>query len=72
MICNRCIEKDETIQAAESIIKKLTEAVDNANLALDVLNTKVLEQETTIMKLNNGLMKATKIGGFRNNVMGNR
>lgn len=54
---------------ADELIKALTEGLDTSTMAMKVLNTKITEQNSVIMQLNNGIMKAAKIGGFAKKIL---
>jgi len=65
MTCKQCQEKDKQLKTANDLILSLNEGVKKASLALEILNTKIKEQDTTIMKLHNGIVKVTQINSFK-------
>jgi len=65
MTCDECANKDEEIKTMANLIENLVEGVDKSTAAMKVLNLKITEQEATIQKLNNGLMKAANINSFQ-------
>lgn len=69
MKCESCKEKDEQLKDAESLIINLTTAIQDTTKAIEILNLKITEQETMIMKLNNGIVKAVNINTFKRKVV---
>jgi hypothetical protein len=56
---------EKQVEALNGLVLSLNEGVTKATLALEVLNTKVKEQAATIMKLNNGIVKAVNFNEFK-------
>lgn len=61
MECEECEKMKELIQ-------KMSTGMEEANIAIKILNTKIKEQEATIMKLNNGIVKAVGINSFKDKI----
>ena len=61
-VCPSCQEKERELKAAVDLVNQMTERVNKANEAIQILNTKIEEQDATILRLNNGIVAAARVG----------
>jgi peroxiredoxin len=56
---------EKQVEGLSGLVLSLNEGVMKSTLALEVVNEKVKEQAATIMKLNNGIVKAVQINNVK-------